>query len=918
MRVQFATCPHDETVRRSGDDYARTHYRERVSQFEREIAASASHHTPEIVLLGDSLVECYWGPLQFANRGINSDHIEYAGMDVRSRIVPERLSRRPEHIFVLVGVNDVNDGPEHVDRHLENCERLVSDLRRTYPDAAVWCISLLPTRDRYRHLNSPIVAFNSGLETLAQRHACAFVDAHSAFCDANGELVPTYSADGLHLSQPGYSALTRVLKAAFWPRVWPTKPGLDEWIHAGRDLARSLIRRLPARIVRDSAPPPDADGETDSAGYVSPAQALGSRAAVDLLWSWLRTRDSAYEDLYRGLCLTVMFATTGHRTEDRVKTVSRVLGAVDQRYGLSPRDWTDLKRLLTDVHAALPAVPQALKEIRVLFLGDCLYEEVALFLASECIKDGLRVRAEQIVSKNPLEQRRRLRELDASAYDVVFYSPFTYSFNPDYGLLLEISHATASARAVDTIVGQSVATAANTIDLLAGTFEVPVVINNASTIQRGTTELRRRVKSIVTSRTRQRARWQLNTWLADYVEKKNRDTHRHLFVLDEASLCAADDDQRGLGAYYLTTSAFHPTVFSRRLAALVAEHIAAVALSSKKLVITDLDDTLWDGIIGEGQGVVHHLDRQRSLKKLKDRGVILAISSKNDPAKVSWEGASLDGECFVAAEMSWAPKVQGIQRMFKEINLKPKDAVFLDDRPDERELVKDHWPEMHCADPSDPRSWRVFLRWESLLDDGQEFDRTALYRQREKREGALVAASVGGDADAMFGRLGLKATLKIADRGSLKRVAELINRTNQWNLCASRTTFRQAEEWHEAADTKIYTVQVDDKFGSMGTVCVVVVHEKQAIHEIPVFVLSCRVFGFGVETLVLDYLKRAAQKRFGTVRLRGFFKATDHNAPCEGMYRDHGFSSEEEAWTYVGGRDERPVPGWFLLSGFAL
>jgi FkbH-like protein len=464
--------------------------------------------------------------------------------------------------------------------------------------------------------------------------------------------------------------------------------------------------------------------------------------------------------------------------------------------------------------------------VRLLFLGDCLFEEVALFLAAECLKGGLLVRAEYIVSKSPIEQHRQLRALAPAAFLAIFYSPFTYSFDLDFAQLLKLSHARAAAAEIDAVVARSIETVARTIDLLSDVFECPIFVSNASTLQRGETYLRRAVKAMATQRTRARARAMANAWLPRYLERKNRDTFRHLFLVDEAAVAPTEAVQRELGAYLYTTSGLHPTRFSRRLAAEIAEQVQAAALCTRKLVICDLDNTLWEGVIGEGLGVTHHRNRQEVLQRLKEKGVILAIASKNDPEKITWMGGVLDAMSFVAAEVSWAPKVQGIQRIYRELNIKPKDGVFIDDRPDERAMVGARWPEMTVLDPCEPRTWRIFARWAELLDGEQEFDRTAMYQQREQRE-AAISATQEAEAAEMFARLGLTATLREADRPALKRVSELINRSNQWNLAASRTTFREVQQRHAAADHTIYTVQVDDRFGSMGTVCVVIVRAHE-------------------------------------------------------------------------------------------
>jgi len=360
----------------------------------------------------------------------------------------------------------------------------------------------------------------------------------------------------------------------------------------------------------------------------------------------------------------------------------------------------------------------------------------------------------------------------------------------------------------------------------------------------------------------------------------------------------------------------HPTRFSHRLSTVIAEQVEAVALASRKLVVCDLDNTLWEGVIGEGLGVAHHADRQAVLQRLKDRGVVLAIASKNDPEKVVWSGGLLDASSFVASEVSWAPKIQGIQRIYKSLNIKPKDGVFIDDRADERAMVRERWPEMHAADPCDARTWRVFSRWADLLDEEQEFDRTAMYQQREKRDAAVAATQEAEDAAEMFARLGLAATLRPADRASVKRVAELVNRTNQWNLAGSRTTVREVDGWIDSPDHRVLTVQVDDRFGSMGTACVAVVRTLADGLEIAVFVLSCRVFGYGVETLVLDYVKRLAERQFGRPSVRGVFAATEHNGPCREMYREHGFALRDGSWIYERVAGEKSVPTWFTTTGF--
>ena len=132
----------------------------------------------------------------------------------------------------------------------------------------------------------------------------------------------------------------------------------------------------------------------------------------------------------------------------------------------------------------------------------------------------------------------------------------------------------------------------------------------------------------------------------------------------------------------------------------------------------------------------------------------------------------------------------------------------------------------------------------------------------------------------------------------LKRVTELINRTNQFNLAGSRTNLREIREWHNSSHKHVIVVEASDKYGAMGLVCAALVQATGSEILIPVFVLSCRVFGYGIENAVLNSLKRRAH---GTSKsearpIRGEFRETSHNEPCRKMYPDNGFSWDDRSW----------------------
>jgi len=135
----------------------------------------------------------------------------------------------------------------------------------------------------------------------------------------------------------------------------------------------------------------------------------------------------------------------------------------------------------------------------------------------------------------------------------------------------------------------------------------------------------------------------------------------------------------------------------------------------------------------------------------------------------------------------------------------------------------------------------------------------------------------------------------------LKRVAELINRTNQFNMCGSRTTLNEVTSWYEGDSRNIFIVDARDKFGNMGTVCVAATRETAGSVEIPIFVLSCRVFGYGVETALLNHVKRSAGFPGRGKQILGRYVATAFNEPCRDTYAQNGFAQEGDGWVYSGG-----------------
>jgi FkbH-like protein len=256
-----------------------------------------------------------------------------------------------------------------------------------------------------------------------------------------------------------------------------------------------------------------------------------------------------------------------------------------------------------------------------------------------------------------------------------------------------------------------------------------------------------------------------------------------------------------------------------------------------------------------------------------------------------------------------------MRRIQDSLNLKTKDYVFVDDRADELDLMRASYPETLCLDATDPRSWTRIALWGRLLEEDQDMDRTQMYKQREARK-AFAAEQVSSveERAALFSSLKLRLAIHSALPTDLKRVAELINRTNQFNLEGSRTTLREVRTWHESPDHVILLGASADRFGDMGTTCIAVAHCLGTEMHILPFVLSCRVFGYGIEHGVMNHLKQIARSR-SLHRIVGRFQPTSQNAPCKAFLAESGFVEAGGQWVFdTASGAGVATPGWLEVT----
>lgn len=636
---------------------------------------------------------------------------------------------------------------------------------------------------------------------------------------------------------------------------------------------------------------------------------------VDLLVAWYDSEDPLYKDLFAGwiqslaiLDLSDEPAPSDYRPDKALELTKTAWISILQPH--LPSEAIAILAADLDEAAALLSKPPR-KNTRILFIGDCLQFEVLAALSCFCAQAQIRIHASILNQRVQPVLRNQIRTFRPDEFDLVFFSPFSHRFLSEYDVLLNWGSWGWSAAKTAKHVEAMLKDVYSTVDTLAAQLECPIYVHNTTGTVQSLGKISGLAKSLVSQRTRSRARKIINHGIARYIADPRVESRVRL--LDEHSLRAQYNDFE-LGRVYFHSNAFHPTRLGVELAQnLYFEAVYASAyLASKKVVVCDLDNTLWQGVIGEG-AVSHYQERQATLKELRRRGVLLAINSKNDPKNVHWTGAALQADDFVAQQINWNRKVANMASIREELNLKLKDFVFLDDSPEELEWMRSAYPEMLVLNSTDVATWSVLSHWQRSLPPEAGEDRTKQYHERFQRERFLneLPRNSGAMEDETAALEALQLSVKIGEvtRSGLTRAAELINRTNQFNLCGSRTSVRELE--HGLGVTHaVVTVEAADKFGGMGVVGVMRVDMKPEGLEIPIFVLSCRAFGFGVEYALLNSVKRLVQ---GDHPIAGLYRETQHNEPCRKLYPTSRMHWDGRRW--VGRTSELPPdPAWLKVE----
>jgi FkbH-like protein len=361
----------------------------------------------------------------------------------------------------------------------------------------------------------------------------------------------------------------------------------------------------------------------------------------------------------------------------------------------------------------------------------------------------------------------------------------------------------------------------------------------------------------------------------------------------------------------------------------------AVTGLSRKLLVLDLDRTIWGGVVGDDGptgidlGPLYpgnaYLEVQRRATMLRRQGVLLAVCSKNTPEVVDRVFAEhpamlLRSEDLVAQAVNWSPKDQNLRELARTLNLGLGSVVFLDDSAFECELVRASLPEVHVVTgDGDPADLAGRLLGSGLFDvlqlTGTDLERTARYRSEAERQASVRQ---NGSTQDFLDNLDLRVRVRDADPYSVPRVHQLLRRTNQFNTTGLRWSESEIGAALDAGDRRVVVFDVTDRFGSEDSAGAVLLSTAADRWTIDNFVMSCRVFSRGIEFAVLARVIEDAS-RAGAAELVGDYVPTPRNGPAADFYREAGFTPVGSGPTHRLPLRPAPdvAPAWIRLESDA-
>lgn len=365
------------------------------------------------------------------------------------------------------------------------------------------------------------------------------------------------------------------------------------------------------------------------------------------------------------------------------------------------------------------------------------------------------------------------------------------------------------------------------------------------------------------------------------------------------------------------------------------KYLSPISGKIAKVLVVDLDNTIWGGVLGEDGADGIQLDGeypgaayqavQQVLLDFSRRGIILAVCSKNDEADVlkvfdSHPGMLIGLESFSVLKINWQDKATNIQAVADELNIGTDAIAFLDDSATERLWVRQSMPEVCVIELTDDpmtfadtlRRAPVFERLGLSSEDKQRSRQYAEQRQRNALQGSMTSL------EDFYWSLDMHLDVFSVMPADVVRVAQLTQKTNQFNLTTRR--YNEADVFRLLDDPlfEIFAARVNDRFGDSGIIAVAIVEVNDTQARLDTFLMSCRVIGKTIETGILSIIADSLVTK-GVTRLVGHYIASEKNSPASSFFVDHGFKNNKERGWQIELPEAAPkMPDWIKAKTFEL
>jgi FkbH-like protein len=324
--------------------------------------------------------------------------------------------------------------------------------------------------------------------------------------------------------------------------------------------------------------------------------------------------------------------------------------------------------------------------------------------------------------------------------------------------------------------------------------------------------------------------------------------------------------------------------------------IRCVAGNKRKAIIFDCDNTLWKGVVGEDgfEGIemssstndgAAFAEVQAIATRLSEQGVIVGLCSKNnfrdvDEVIKSHPDMQLKDDYITIKKINWVDKVKNLREIAEELNIGVESMVFVDDSPFELNFVRGHLPEIEVVEvPEQIHEYPALLRKEaahfySLSLTSEDREKNKMYKRQARRQREKGNFT---DMEDYLKSLGLKVTITEGNKLIAPRIAQMTQKTNQFNLTTKRYTEGEIRSLIDNPNVRVYTASVSDRFGDSGVtgLCVVVLAGKNTLAQVDTFLLSCRVIGRDIEYALLDHVIKSMKPE--TRRIEATYIKTKKN-----------------------------------------